>query len=70
MIIKKIVSCESAKDIWNTLYITYEGTDWAKETQINLLLGQYESFKMKPEKSVANMYDRFTEIVNGLAYQG
>ena len=67
---KKIAFCESAKNIWDTLYITYEGTDRAKETQINLLLSQYESFKMKPKESVANMYDIFTDIVNGLAYQG
>ena len=25
---------------------------------------------MKPDESITDMYDRFTDIVNGLAYQG
>lgn len=52
------------------LHITYEGTDRVKETKINILLGQYEAFKMRPGESITDMFSRFTEIVNGLENQG
>jgi len=52
------------------LHITYEGTDQVKETKLNILLGQYEAFKMKLGESITDMFSRYTEIVNGLEYQG
>lgn len=66
----KLSSCETAKEVWDRLHITYEGTDRVKETRINIMLGQYEAFKMKPRESIIDMFSRFTEIVNGLEYQG
>jgi len=50
--------------------VTYEGTDLVKEMKINILLQQCKPFKMKLEKSITDMFNRFTNIVNGLAYQG
>ncbi|XP_071724666.1 uncharacterized protein [Rutidosis leptorrhynchoides] len=66
----RISSCVTAKEVWDRLHITYEGTDRVKETRINILLGQYESFKMKPGESITDMFSRFTDIVNGLENQG
>lgn len=66
----RISSCETAKEIWDRLHVTYEGTDRVKETKIIILLQQYETFKMKPDESVTDMFSRFTDIVNGLAYLG
>lgn len=66
----RISSCDSAKEIWDILSVTYEGTDRVKETRTNILLNQYESFKMKEGESITDMFSRFTEITNGLAYQG
>lgn len=66
----RISSCEIAKEVCDRLHITYEGTDRVKETRINILLGHYEAFKMKPGESTTDMFSHFTEIVNDLEYQG
>ncbi|XP_070044907.1 uncharacterized protein [Nicotiana tomentosiformis] len=46
---EKISSCETAKEMWNKLAITYEGTNKVKETRINLLVRDYELFQKKME---------------------
>ncbi|XP_071723927.1 uncharacterized protein [Rutidosis leptorrhynchoides] len=66
----RISSCVTTKEVWDRLHITYEGTDRVKETRINILLGQYEAFRMKPGESITDMFSRFTDIVNGLENQG
>ena len=34
----KIISCDSAKEIWDRLQVLYEGTDQVKETKISMLV--------------------------------
>ncbi|KAK9006223.1 hypothetical protein V6N11_035268 [Hibiscus sabdariffa] len=62
----KMSSCTSAKEIWNKLETTYEGTNGVKETKIELLNLSYENFKMEPDEEITKMFDRFLVIVNGL----
>ncbi|KAK8608158.1 hypothetical protein V6N13_023589 [Hibiscus sabdariffa] len=62
----KMSSYTSAKEVWDTLEITYEGTNDVKETKIGLLNLSYENFKMEPDENVTKMFDRFSVIVNGL----
>ena len=40
----KISSCISAKEIWDKLEVTYEGTNQVKETKISMLVHKYELF--------------------------
>ena len=35
---EKISSCDTAKEIWDTLQVAHEGTNQVKETKINLLI--------------------------------
>ncbi|XP_056163090.1 uncharacterized protein LOC130136781 [Syzygium oleosum] len=65
----KICTCVTVKEIWNLPKLTYEGTDRVKEMKLNIFLRQYELFKMKSDETVAQMFNRFTDIVNGLAHQ-
>ena len=62
----RVSLCDSAKEIWDKLAITHEGTNQVKESKISMLTLDYEMFKMKPEESIKEMSDRFTDIVNGL----
>ncbi|KAL4285159.1 hypothetical protein GQ457_16G020120 [Hibiscus cannabinus] len=62
----KMSSYTSAKEVWDTLETTYEGTNDVKETKIGLLNLSYENFKMEPDENVTKMFDRFSVIVNGL----
>ena len=61
-----ISSCETAKEIWDILCETYEGTNTIKETKINALIQQYE-FKFKSDENVKDAFNRFTAITNELA---
>ena len=37
----KIISCDSAKEIWDRLQVLHEGTNQVKETKISMLVHQY-----------------------------
>lgn len=37
---------------------------------MNILLGKYETFKMKYDETVTEINTRYTKILNGLANQG
>ncbi len=50
-------SCTSAKDMWDRLRVTYEGTNQVRETKINMLLHEYEMFSIKEGKSINGMLD-------------
>ena len=65
-----ISSCDTAKDIWDTLSNTYEGTNTIKETKINSLIQQYELFKIKPNEKIKEVFNRFTAITNELTSLG
>ena len=60
-------SCKSAKQMWERLEVTHEGTTQVKETKINMRLHDYELFSMKEGESITSRLDRFAEIINGLA---
>ncbi|KAL4380053.1 hypothetical protein GQ457_02G025940 [Hibiscus cannabinus] len=60
----------NAKEIWDKLEVTHEGTNEVKETKIGLLNLDYENFKMKPEEDIKTMSDHFSVIVNGLKGYG
>ncbi|MQL88541.1 hypothetical protein Taro_021106 [Colocasia esculenta] len=40
----RISACKSAKEMWDKLNLTYEGTNKVKETRIGILVTQYEKF--------------------------
>ena len=65
-IFKNIEHASSAHDMWKMLEVTHQGTSAMKETKIQLLVTQYENFKMLQHDTIANMYTRFTTITNGL----
>ena len=66
----RISNCLSAKEIWDTLEVTHEGTHKVKTTKVNMLIHTYEMFKMEPTESISEMYTRFTNIVNGMRSLG
>ena len=43
----KVMSYETAKQIWDQVELTYEGTNKVKDAKINLLLSEYKSFSMQ-----------------------
>ena len=66
----RISTCKTAKEIWDKLKVTHEGTSKVKESKIALLSNQYEMFKMQAKESITSWFDRYTTIVNQLNQLG
>ena len=62
----RISSCKNARDIWHALEVTHEGTNQVKESKIDMLVHQYELFKMLQNESITSMFTRMTSITNSL----
>ncbi|VFQ96736.1 unnamed protein product [Cuscuta campestris] len=63
---RKISCCTTAKEMWDKLEITYEGTDQVREAKIDFLTHEYELFRMKENEKIDEMFVRFSKIVNDL----
>ncbi|XP_075076346.1 uncharacterized protein LOC142163001 [Nicotiana tabacum] len=63
---EKISSCDTTKEMWDKLEVTYEGTNKVKETHINMLVHDYELFQMKEGESIEEMFVRFRKIISDL----
>ncbi|VFQ86965.1 unnamed protein product [Cuscuta campestris] len=63
---RKISCCSTAKEIWDKLGITYEGTDQVREAKIDFLTHEYELFHMKENEKIDDMFERFSKIINDL----
>ncbi|GAV60643.1 UBN2 domain-containing protein, partial [Cephalotus follicularis] len=56
--------------MWDSLEITYEGTNQVKESKISMLVYEYELFMMHDNESISDMFTRFTTIINSLKNLG
>ncbi|VFQ79600.1 unnamed protein product [Cuscuta campestris] len=63
---RKISCCSTAKDMWDKLEITYEGTNQVREAKIDFLTHEYELFRMKENEKIDEMFERFSKIINDL----
>ncbi|VFQ94251.1 unnamed protein product [Cuscuta campestris] len=63
---RKISCCTTAKEMWDKLEVTYEGTDQVREAKIDFLTQEYEMFRMKEGEKIDDMFDRFSKIINDL----
>lgn len=59
----KISTCETIKEMWYKLEVTYEGTTKVKEARISSLVNEYELFKMTEQKNIESMFSRCSKIV-------
>jgi len=66
----RVSNFKNAKDMWDTLQVTHEGTTDVKRSRINTLTHEYELFRMNPNESMQDMQKRFTHIINHLASIG
>ncbi|XP_052488158.1 uncharacterized protein LOC128041800 [Gossypium raimondii] len=60
----RVLTCSNAKEIWNKLEVTHEGTSQVRKSKLGILTLNYETFKMKPREDIKEMSDRFTIITN------
>ncbi|XP_061361118.1 uncharacterized protein LOC133305029 [Gastrolobium bilobum] len=66
----RIMGCRTAREMWNLLEVTHEGTNEVKQSKIDLLMHQYELFSMSPKENIRSMITQFSNIVNELGALG
>ena len=66
----RVSSCDTAKQIWDRLLVTHEGTNQVRASKVSILVHNYELFKMHDDVTISEMFTRFTNIINGLKSLG
>jgi hypothetical protein len=61
---------KNTRNIWHVLEVTHEGTNQVKESKIDMLVHQYELFKMLQNEYITSMITRMTTITNSLDVLG
>ncbi|GAV71767.1 LOW QUALITY PROTEIN: zf-CCHC domain-containing protein/DUF4219 domain-containing protein/UBN2 domain-containing protein, partial [Cephalotus follicularis] len=62
----RVSSCATAKEMWDRLEVTYEGTNQVKDDKINMLVREYKMLSMKENETISSMFVRFTNIINSV----
>jgi len=55
-----------AKEMWDTLEVTHEGTNDVKRARKHTLIEEYEMFRMEKGETIVEVQKWFTHIVNHL----
>ena len=66
----RVSQCSSAKEMWDTLQVTHEGTSEVRRARLNVLMREYELFQMLSNESINDLQKRFTHIINHLLALG
>ena len=60
----RVSSYTTAKEVWDVLQITYEGTKTVKTSRIQMLTTRFEELKMSENESFDSFITNLSEIVN------
>ena len=61
---RKVNGMESAKQIWDTLKVSFEGDKSVRKGNIKLFHGELEIFVFLQNKTTQSMFDRLMALVN------
>ena len=61
----KISHITVAKEVWEILETTYEGTKKVKDTKLQMLTIRFEELKMSEDESFDSFYSKLNEVVVG-----
>lgn len=56
--------CETAKEVWDILETTHEGTKIVKNSKLQMLTTRFEEIRMKDDESFDEFYVKLNDIVN------
>jgi len=60
----RVSQCNSAKEMWDILEVTHEGTNDVKRARKHALIQEYELFKMQKGETICDVQKRFSHILN------
>ncbi|XP_010419179.1 PREDICTED: uncharacterized protein LOC104704856 [Camelina sativa] len=61
---KLIQGCKSAKQAWDILQQSHEGTSSVKRTRLDMLATQFECLKMAPDETIVKFSSKLSAIAN------
>ncbi|KAL2330602.1 hypothetical protein Fmac_018183 [Flemingia macrophylla] len=62
----RISAYATAKEAWEIIKVTHEGTPEVRRARKNTLIQEYETFRMIQGETIMDMQKRFTHIINHL----
>ncbi|KAL8132289.1 hypothetical protein AgCh_007965 [Apium graveolens] len=65
--LRKISACTTAKQIWDTIKVSHEGTSKVREVKLSMLMSDYESFRLERDESVRDAQGRFLTLMNSIS---
>jgi len=63
-------NCESAKEAWQILETTYEGTKLVKFAKLQMLISRFEEIKMLENETFGEFYTRINNLRNSMVSLG
>ena len=65
-----VISCASAKEIWEKIEIMMEGTEEVKENKTQILVATYERFQAKSNEGISEVFERYSKLIADLQLRG
>jgi hypothetical protein len=66
----RISNCDSAKEAWEILETTYEGTNLVKASKLQMLVSQFEKIEMLEDETFNDFFGKLNEIRNSMINLG
>ena len=66
----QVSSCTKAKEMWDKLKTTHEGTQQQKDNQVGILVNDFELFKQRSGESIRDLVGRLNALINALKNMG
>ena len=66
----QVSSCSKAKEMWDKLKTTHEGTPQQKDNQVGILVNDFELFKQKTGGPIRDLVGRMNAFINALKNMG
>ena len=60
----RIATCTSAKEVWDIIEVTYEGTNAVKLAKLQMLTSTFETIRMKDHENFGEFHAKLMDIVN------
>ncbi|XP_071918746.1 uncharacterized protein [Coffea arabica] len=64
------MTCETAKEAWDALKVTFQGNDRTRQMQVLNLRREFELLRMKDTENIKKYSDRLVNIVNKIKLIG
>ncbi|KAL8090878.1 hypothetical protein AgCh_040088 [Apium graveolens] len=65
--LRKVSACTTAKQIWDTIKVSHEGTSKVREVKLSMLMSDYECFRLERDESVRDAQGRFLTFMNSIS---